>query len=143
MWSYLLSLFLSCFLAATVIPFSSEVIFGTTLIFSKIDPVILVIVAGIGNTLGGLTGYWLGKFGKWEWLQKYFRLSPEKIEKCQALCSQYGYWLALLCWLPFIGDLICVALGFFRSKLFPVTLFMFLGKTLRYAVVAWVMLRFT
>ena len=142
MWSYLISLFFSCFLAATVIPFSSEVIFGTTLLISKIDPITLVAVAGVGNTLGGLTGYWLGKLAKWEWLEKYFRLSSSKIEQYRSVCAKYGHWLALLCWLPFIGDLICVALGFFRNKILPVTLLMFIGKTLRYAFVAWILIKF-
>ncbi len=142
MWSYLLTLFFSCFLAATIVPFSSEVIFGSTLMLSGIDAWLLVLVAGIGNTLGGLTGYWLGHLGKWSWLQKYFRLTPEKVENYRQTCQTYGHWLALLCWLPFIGDLICVALGFFRTRLLPVSILMFIGKTLRYLIVAWVLLEF-
>jgi len=110
------------------------------LVASKIDPILLVLVAGIGNTLGGLTGFWLGKCARWEWLEKYFRLSHKKVLKYQQSCSKYGYWLALLCWLPFVGDLICVALGFFGSRLLPVTVLMFTGKTIRYAVIAWLLL---
>ncbi len=141
MWYSLLVLFLACFLAATVIPFSSEIVFGSTLILSGIDSTVLILVAGVGNTLGGLTGYWLGHFGKWDWLEKYFRLSHSRVENLHRFTTKYGYWLALLCWLPIVGDLLCVALGFFRCKLLPVTLLMFFGKTLRYAVVAWVTLQ--
>lgn len=130
------SLFLGSFLAATIIPFSSEILFLTALKASVVPGVTLVITAGLGNTLGGLTGYWLGLAGRWEWLEKYFKLSKPKIESYQKITSAYGYWLALFCWLPFIGDLLCVVLGFFRLRFWPVTVLMFAGKLTRYALIA-------
>ncbi|MES2629326.1 MAG: YqaA family protein [Bacteroidota bacterium] len=131
------SLFLGSFLAATIIPFSSEVMFVAALESASVPAITLVIVAGIGNTLGGLTGYWLGSLGKWKWLEKYFRVSQQKVESFRGRAKKYGYWLALLCWTPFIGDLLCIVLGFFRLRLAPVTVLMFVGKIGRYAVLAW------
>ncbi len=113
--------------------------FITALKGSVIPAFVLVAVAGIGNTLGGLTGFWLGKFGRWEWLEKYFRIPRSKVESYQQFTFKYGYWLALLCWLPLIGDLLCVVLGFFRLKLLPVTILMLAGKVARYVVIALVM----
>jgi membrane protein YqaA with SNARE-associated domain len=129
-------LFGGCFLAATVIPFASEAIFLAALKLSGQPAALLVLVAGLGNTAGGLTGYFLGKLARWEWLEKYFRLRREKVMAYEKTTKQYGAWLALLCWVPLVGDLLCVVLGFFRAKLLPVTILMFLGKTARYIAVA-------
>ena len=74
-----LGLFIASFLAATVVPFSSEVVFSA-LVFGGLDPWICVIVASLGNWLGGMSSYFLGRLGKMEWIEKYLRVKREKIE---------------------------------------------------------------
>ncbi len=73
-------LFLASFLAATVVPFSSEAILSF-LIISGTDPYTAVLVATAGNWLGGMSSFAIGFLGKWEGIEKYLRIKREKIEK--------------------------------------------------------------
>ena len=91
-------LFLASFLAATVLPFSSEVVF-TALVFGGLDAWWCVFVATLGNWLGGLTCYWLGHLGKMEWIEKWLRIKPEKIERFNDKFHKYGDWLAFFSFL--------------------------------------------
>lgn len=129
-----LSVFGACFLAATVIPFSSEILFAAALQQENNNTLLLLLMASLGNTLGGLTGYALGRLGKWHVLAKYFRVKEDKISGYEQQLSKYGYSIALLCWLPFVGDFLAVALGFFRLRFWPCAVLMFVGKGARYAV---------
>lgn len=127
-----IGLFLACFLAATVIPLSSELVF-IGLLVAGANPILATIVATVGNTLGGMTGYLLGFLGKWEWLEKYFRVKQEKLEKYSMLIKRFGSIMAFFAWLPFIGDFIPIVLGLLRASGYKVLLFMTLGKGFRYA----------
>ncbi len=130
-WVYL-GLFSSCFLSATIIPVASEI--GLAIIISQgYSPVIAVLVATAGNSLGGLTNYLLGMVGNPKWLQKT-KLSEEKISKYSFYINKYGSILALLSWVPIIGDPLLIVLGFLRVRFIPVLLFMILGKLVRYVV---------
>ncbi|MDR1729126.1 MAG: DedA family protein [Prevotellaceae bacterium] len=126
-------LFLASFLAATILPFSSEVVLSILLGYG-FDPVACLAAASIGNTLGGMTCYWIGLLGKVEWMEKYLKIKYEKVEKMQHWMKHKGSALALLTFLPVVGDVIAVALGFMRSNAWYVLFFMFIGKTLRYIV---------
>ena len=132
-----LGLFIGAFLAATVIPFSSDVMLVGILVAGA-NPYIAVAVATIGNWLGGLTSYGLGWLGKWEWIEKYMRVSRASLEKQQHKVARYGSALALLTWLPFIGDVFAIALGFYKVDFKRSAIFMLIGKCLRF--VAWALL---
>ncbi|MGG6111370.1 YqaA family protein [Pantoea allii] len=123
------SLFSSSFLSATLLPGSSEALLVTLLIAKSASVYGLILVASLGNTLGGLTNIILGRLlplkrqGRWHetamtWLQ---RLGPAAL---------------LLSWLPVIGDLLCVLTGWLRFAWLPSVLFLAIGKTLRYIVIA-------
>lgn len=129
-----LGLFLASFLAATVVPFSSEVIFSA-MVFSGLDPWTCVWVATLGNWLGGMTSYYVGLLGKIEWIEKYFHVKKEKMESYTIRIQKYGDWFAFFSFVPFIGDVIAVATGFFRCKWWKVAISMLIGKFARY--VAW------
>ena len=135
-WGYL-GLFIASFLGATVIPFSSELVFSL-LIIKGYDFNLSLLVATTGNWLGGLSSYFLGRLGKWSTLEKYFRLKKEKIVKFKTNIDKWGSLLAFFCWLPIIGDPIAVGLGFFRTNFLLVALWMFIGKLIRYIVWAFV-----
>lgn len=137
-WGYW-GLFIGSFLAATVIPFSSDVLFLGLLGLGG-DPLISVIVATAGNFLGGVTSYGLGYLGKWEWIEKYFKVSRERIEKQKAQVDRWGSILALFSWVPFIGDVMAIALGFYKVPFASCALFMLVGKCIRY--VGWMLLYF-
>ncbi len=108
-------LFLASFLAATIVPFSSEVVF-TALLVAGLNPWICVAVATLGNWLGGLTCYWLGHIGKMEWIEKWLKIPAEKIDRFNAKFHRYGDWFAVFAFLPGIGDIIAVASGFLRCN---------------------------
>jgi membrane protein YqaA with SNARE-associated domain len=129
-WGYL-GLFIASFLGATIIPFSSELVFSL-LIIKGYDFNLSLLVATTGNWLGGLSSYFLGRLGKWSTLEKYFRLKKEKIVKFKTNIDKWGSLLAFFCWLPVIGDPIAVGLGFFRTNYILVAIWMFIGKFIRY-----------
>ena len=132
-----IGLFLGAFLAATILPMSSDVLLVGLLAVGA-DPYIAVAVATAGNWLGGLTSYWLGRAGTWEWLEKYCKVKRATIEKHQHRVTRYGSLLAFFTWLPLIGDVMAIALGFYRVDWKKTALFMLIGKGARF--VTWALL---
>lgn len=132
-----LILFLSCFLAATVVPFSSEALFLYDI--EHYNYLLVLIVATVGNWLGGVITYWLGWLAKWDWIEKYLKVKKSKVEGFKSVVQKYGAWMGWLCWLPIVGDVIAIGLGVFRVA--PVLTFatMFLGKMMRYIAIGYLM----
>lgn len=129
-WGYF-GLFLGCFLAATILPFSSDALFVASLGLGG-NIYLTLFWATLGNWLGGLTSYWVGYAGKWEWLERWFKVKKETLEKQKRKVEKYGSWLALLTWVPFIGDVFAVGLGFYRTNFYASAFFMLVGKGLRF-----------
>ena len=131
-WGYF-GMFLSALLAATILPFSSDaVLMG--LVAAGRSPVGIVATATLGNWVGGLISYWMGWLGKTEWLEKYFRVKHETIERHKSRVQRWGAWLALLTWVPFVGDVFAVVLGFYKARFVPSALWMLVGKGGRFVV---------
>ncbi|MDR2920751.1 MAG: DedA family protein [Tannerella sp.] len=128
-----IGVFLASFLAATILPFSSEVILAGVLL-SGGDYWACMVAATIGNVLGGMTCYWLGRIGKVEWIQKYLKINISKLLKVQHWINNKGAWVSVLTFLPVVGDLIAVALGFLRTNGWSVLFYMFVGKAVRYFI---------
>ena len=79
-----IGVFIASFLAATILPFSSEVVLtGVLLAGAAYAP--CMISATLGNFLGGMSCYWLGMLGKTEWIEKYLKLDPDKLRRVQGL----------------------------------------------------------
>jgi len=129
----LFGLFIASFLAATVVPFSSEVVFSA-MVFGGLDAWSCVLVATVGNWLGGMTCYYLGRLGKMEWIEKYAGVKKDKLDKFSTKIQKYGDWLPFFSFLPGIGDVIAVASGFLRCRWWVVAISMLLGKFARYVV---------
>ncbi len=132
-------LLLAAFLAATILPFSSDVLLAA-MIVGGYDPLQLWIFAIIGNWAGGMLSYGMGYLGKWEWITKYLRTDRHKVERFMGQAQRYGPIFALVTWLPIIGDPMAIALGFVRSPLGLTAWWMFVGKGLRYVVIIWLTL---
>jgi membrane protein YqaA with SNARE-associated domain len=132
-WGYL-GLFVASFLAATVVPFSSELVFSAMVLGGKLDPWVCVFVATAGNWLGGMTSYGLGRFGKIDWIEKYLKIDKAKVDNFIVKFQKYGSWSVFFSFLPFIGDVIAVAVGFLRGRWWIVAPIMLLGKLFRYIV---------
>jgi len=128
-----LGLFLASFLAATILPVASELILTGMLVYG-FEPWACIVVATTGNTMGAWLNYGIGYLGNPKWLQK-LGAKPESIQSWQVQIHRYGSAMALLCWLPVVGDLIGIALGFFRAPWLPTFAFMGVGKLLRYILV--------
>lgn len=126
----LLGLFFLCFLAATLLPFSSELIFLAFLHQSTESDYLIWAVASAGNSLGGLTTYLVGAWGN-VWWRRRFSSTKDRF-KLHEKALKYGSVVAFFSWIPFIGDPLLFALGFYKSPFFKSMLFMTLGKTLRY-----------
>ena len=93
----------------------------------------VIAVATVGNFLGGITSYGIGRLGKWEWIER-FGANRESIDKHKVKIDKYGAWTGLLSWLPIIGDVIAIALGFFRVKFLPSAILMLIGRFARFVV---------
>jgi len=139
-WGYF-GLFLGCFLSATVIPFSSDALFVSALALN--GNVFLTLLWGVsGNWMGGLVTWWMGYIGNTERIVKWFKVKPETIEKQKAKVEKYGSWLALLVWVPVIGDVFALALGFYRTDFYKSALFMLIGKFARFVIISVIFIYF-
>ncbi|NLX81833.1 MAG: DedA family protein [Proteiniphilum sp.] len=129
-------LLIASFLAATVLPFSSEVVLAA-LIAAGVDATQCIIFATIGNAAGGATCYYLGHLGKVEWIQKWFRIKPESLYKMQAWLQNKGAMMGFLSFVPAVGDVILVALGLMRANPTITLASMTIGKLLRYLIIGY------
>lgn len=132
-----IGLFIGTFLAATVIPFSSEFLIIGILVGGG-NPAISFLAATSGNWLGGLTSYYLGYLGKWEWIEKWFRISQVNLERQKSKIDKYGALLAFLSWAPFVGDIFALGLGFYKLNFVKCAIYMLIGKAMRFAM--WILL---
>lgn len=126
-------IFLACFISATIVPFTSE---GVLLLFilSGYDPLYSLLIATAGNALGSVTNYLLGLLGNPDRIKQRFK-NPDRFSRLSDAVQTYGYWLSALTWVPFIGDPLAIALGFFRVNFWYFLILMTLSKFLRYLVV--------
>lgn len=131
-WGYW-GMFISAFLAGTVLPFSSEAVL-LACIGLGLDPILSTLSTTAGNAFGGLTCYWIGHLGKMEWIEKYLGVKKKQMDKAERFIKGKGSWIAFLSFLPVIGDAILVVLGLMRANALIVTISMTLGKLARYAI---------
>lgn len=131
-WGYP-GLFIAAMLAGSIVPFSSEVVL-LGLVKLGLDPTLCLISASLGNTVGGMTCYYMGRLGKINWIEKYFKVKQAKIEKMQRFLQGKGALMAFFAFLPAIGEVISIALGFMRSNVWLTTTAMFAGKLIRYII---------
>lgn len=131
-----LGLFAVAFVAATVLPAQSETVLVALLVAGAQDPVLLVAVASLGNTLGAVVNWALGgavtRFQDRSW----FPVTPAQLERATRWYSRWGRWSLLLSWAPVGGDALTVAAGVLREPLWSFLLLVGLAKTARYVLLA-------
>lgn len=130
----LLGLFLGTFLAGTVVLFSSDVLYVAILAVMQEKWMACLIIAVVGNTLGTISTYFVGRAGKTEWIEKVFRVPQEKVAAQQGTVQKYGPFAGLIGWVPFIGKPLLIALGFYRAPWFLTCLMIFVGIAIRFSV---------
>lgn len=127
-------LFVASFLAATVIPFSSEIVL-TGVLIAGVNPLFAFFAATSGNWLGGLTSYYVGHLGRWDIIERWFGVSEEKLIKQKSKIEKYGSLIAFFTWMPLIGDVLAIALGFYRVNFMNSAIFMLIGRSVRFSVI--------
>lgn len=134
-WGYV-GLFISALLAGSIVPFSSELVLAA-LVKLGLSPVLCVLSAALGNTIGGMTCYYMGRLGRIDWVERYLKVKREKVERMQRFLRGKGALMAFFAFLPFVGEAIAIALGFMRSNRLLTVLAMFAGKLARYIAMLW------
>lgn len=130
-----LGLFLSAFLAATVLPFSSEAVLAALAAFDAHDDLLLWVTASVGNTLGSLANWVLGRFFiRWQ-NRRWFPVKPDRLARASRWFRRYGTWSLLFAWLPAVGDPLTLAAGMLRVNVGLFLVLVGFGKAVRYAVV--------
>ncbi len=134
-----LALFFSAMLAATILPFSSEVFLYALLQGEEgwtVTTLLTIAVATLGNVLGACLNWWLGtellRFRHKRW----FYFDDKQIARAQAWFQRYGVWTLLLSWVPVVGDPLTLIAGFLRVRFALFLLLVATGKLLRYLIVA-------
>lgn len=130
------SLFLAALLAATLVPAQSESVL-TGLMLAGGQPVAaLVAVASLGNILGSVINWLIGRGVERFHDRSWFPASARQLERAQAQYQRFGYWSLLLSWVPIIGDPLTLVAGIMREPLWRFLLLVSIGKIGRYAVLA-------
>jgi membrane protein YqaA with SNARE-associated domain len=124
----LAALFVAAFVSATVLPANSEIVLAAVLTAHPERAFAAIALATLGNTLGGLTTYGLGRLLPKEGKVK---ATPRSL----SLLRRYGAWSLLLSWVPIIGDALCAAAGWLRIPFPLATLAIAAGKLARYLAV--------
>ena len=131
----LVALFASAFLAATILPFSSEAVLAALTVTDGADVALLWAVATAGNTLGAVVNWGLGRFCLHWSDRRWFPVKPPQLERARRWFGRYGTWTLLLAWLPIVGDPLTVAAGLLRVRPGVFVTLVAIGKGGRYAAV--------
>jgi len=125
-------LFLAAFLAATIFPAQSEAVLLGLLSLKAYPVVALIAVASIGNVLGSVVNWWLGRGIEHFKTRTWFPVKQSSLEKAQRWYARYGRWSLLLSWVPIIGDPLTVAAGVMRERIVPFIAIVSVAKGGRY-----------
>ncbi len=134
MTAYLL-LFASAFLAATILPMSSEAVLAGLVAARGFDAAVLWAVATVGNTLGAVVNWALGRFCRHWQDHRWFPVKPAELDRAGRWFARYGSWSLLFAWVPVVGDPLTVAAGLLRVNFGWFLALVAVGKAGRYAAV--------
>ncbi|NOQ56060.1 MAG: DedA family protein [Nanohaloarchaea archaeon] len=129
------SMFVTAFLASTIVPLGSEPLFiylahqGYSLIF-------LVLIASIGNFLGSLVNYYIGFLGQKTILSRYIKIDNRQFSRSKVLFRKYGNPILFFSWVPIMGDALTIFAGIVGSDLKKFYIYVFTGKLVRYIILA-------
>lgn len=136
MTAALAGLFAAAFLAATVVPAQSELVFVALQTADAAPVWVLVAVASLGNTLGAFVNYGLGRAVTRFEDRRWFPASKAQMRRAEAAFRRWGVWVLLLSWAP-LGDVFTVIAGVLRTPIWLFAVLVALAKTGRFVVLAW------
>ena len=131
-----IGLFISAFVAATVLPMQSEAVLVGLLMAASHPISVLVIVATIGNVLGAVINWYLGRYLLKFKEKRWFPSSQHQLERAQNWYRRYGRWSLLGSWLPIVGDPLTVVAGLMREPLISFVVLVTIAKGTRYILLA-------
>ena len=129
-----LSLFAISFLAATILPFSSELTLAGLIATSDYDNLLLLIAASFGNVLGSVVNWALGSYSRNLTTKKWFPFKETQIERSSKWFRKFGKWSLLFAWVPVLGDPLTLVAGILRVKFIDFIILVAIGKVSRYLI---------
>lgn len=134
-WGYW-GMLVAAFLAGSFFPFSSEAVM-LALLAAGLDPWQLVVYGTIGNVLGSMFNYGVGHLGRLDWIERYFHVKKESLDKAERFMNGRGAWMGFFAFLPLLGSAITIMLGLMRANKFISIVSITIGKFLRYIVLVY------
>ncbi|MGR3509135.1 MAG: YqaA family protein [Sulfitobacter sp.] len=135
-----IGLFMSALVAATILPMQSEAVLVGLLASSAYSPVLLIGVATVGNVLGSVINWYLGRFLMRFRGRRWFPASQSQLDNAQRWYHRYGRWSLLGSWLPLVGDPLTVVAGVLKEPLVPFLILVTIAKGARYLILAGIVL---
>ena len=129
-------LFAIAFIAATILPAQSEAALVALLVAGTHSPILLVAVASLGNVLGAVVNWALGRGVERFRDRRWFPVSPRALDRATGWYHRWGRWSLLFSWAPIGGDALTVAAGVLREPLWSFVALVSIAKTARYIVLA-------
>jgi len=130
-----LSLFFISFLAATILPFSSELTLAGLISTLNYDNLLLLVFASFGNVLGSVFNWGLGFYARNLTIKKWFPFKETQIERSSKWFSKFGKWSLLFAWVPIVGDPLTFVAGLLRVRFFDFIILVAIGKVSRYVII--------
>ena len=131
-------LFIGALAASTLIPLQSEALLLAALLVEGVSPAAAVVVATIGNTLGGQINWLIGRYARRFENARWFPVGAERLAQAERWYARRGVWSLLLCWTPWLGDPLTIAAGAMRTNFWIFTAITAPARLARYIVVVWV-----
>lgn len=134
-WGYW-GMLMAAFLAGSFFPFSSEAVMAG-LQAAGLAPLPLVVYGSIGNVLGSMFNYGVGRMGKMEWIEHYLHVKKKSLDKAERFMAGHGAWMGFFAFLPLLGSAITIVLGLTRANIPVSILSITIGKVLRYVLLVY------
>lgn len=134
-WGYW-GMLVSAFLAGSFFPFSSEAVM-VGLQAAGLEPLPLVIYGTVGNVLGSLFNYGIGRMGRMEWIERYLHVKRESLDRAQRFVGGRGAWMGFFAFLPILGSAITILLGLMKANIVITITSVSIGKFLRYLLLVY------
>ncbi len=128
---------MASFLAGTFVPFSSEAVMCTLLVTTDMDPLTTIVSGTIGNVLGSLFNYYVGRIGNIEQICKWMHIKERRLIRTRDYVEKKGSWIAAFSFLPVFGSAISISLGLLRANVWGVIFWSTVGKFIRYVFFAY------
>lgn len=124
---------LAAFLAGSFFPFSSEAVM-VGLMAAGLDPWLLMVYGTVGNVLGSVLNYGVGRLGKTEWFETYLHVKPKDMRRAERFMHGHGAWMGFFAFIPLLGSAITILLGLMRANVVITFIAITLGKLFRYII---------